>query len=559
MGRIVTTQEARVRIQLTGSFAIQGPAGEDHTPRGRKACAIIAMLALSPDGKRARAWLQDKLWSTRAPEQGAGSLRQSIHEARIALGKHRDLIVADKFALSLDRTKCTIDLEDEPHVVARADVELLEGLDVGDDEFEDWLRAQRAAFRERTANAAVPVTRNMPARASSDATTDWRPILVLSRPPADKTEASVIADSLIDSVAKTVVELGVAKVYDRRMESEHASERIEDFNASDALSLRTEFFEFEANNLVRLALLQIPENSLTWSSTLQLSSKDAGNVNDPRVKACVNLVVNVAIDQFAKISATHSDQSLASSLCHAGILHLFRLGKVNFEAADMLFARAFEIEPRGIYLAWRAYLRTFMLGERQYTCRQTLDEEAFHFMHRALELEPYNSYVAALSAQVHSMMRRSYVASYELAERSIQLNPANPLGWGCLGTAKSYLGKSVEGMQHTLHARAIAGLAPYRYQLDSVSSIASVVAGDVDRAIHLAEACHALAPTYAPPLRYLSALYAHRGDRERSFQMTEKLRANEPDFTLDKLRDKAYPVAGLHRTAIVASLPRRQI
>jgi tetratricopeptide (TPR) repeat protein len=555
----MTTQDARVRIKLTGAFAIHGPAGEDRTPRGRKACAIVAMLALSPDCKRSRAWLQDKLWSARAQEQGAASLRQSIHEARAALGEHRDLIAADKFAVSIDRTKCTVDLEDDPSAVASANEELLEGLDVGDEEFEDWLRAQRATFRERTATTKEPVTRNVPARESPDATTNRQPILVLSRAPADRTETSIIADSLIDSIAKTVVELGMAKVYDRRMQSETASGRAEDLDARDGLSLRTEFFDSEAQNLVRLALLQIPENSLAWSSTLHLSSKDARNIDDPRIKACVNLVVNVAIDQFSKISATRSDQSLASSLCHSGILHLFRLGKTNFDAADALFSRAFEIDPRGIYLAWRAYLRTFVLGERLYSCRQTLDEEAFHFMHHALELEPYNSYVAALSAHVHSMMRRSYVAAYELAERSIQLNPANPLGWGCLGTAKSYLGKSVEGMQHTLHARAIAGPAPYRYQLDSVSSIASLVAGDVNGAIVLAEACHALAPTFAPSLRYLSALYAHKGDHERSFEMVQKLQINEPDFSFDKLRDKAYPVAGLHRTPLIASLPKRLI
>ena len=69
------------------------------------------MLALSPDGKRARSWLQDKLWSARAPEQGAASLRQSLHELRLALGDDRDLVVADKFNVSLDRTRCVIDLD----------------------------------------------------------------------------------------------------------------------------------------------------------------------------------------------------------------------------------------------------------------------------------------------------------------------------------------------------------------------------------------------------------------------------------------------------------------
>jgi tetratricopeptide (TPR) repeat protein len=569
----MTTQGARVRIQLIGSFSILGTAGEDRTPRGRKACAIIAMLALAPEGKRSRAWLQDKLWSTRGPEQGAASLRQSIHEARLALGEDRDLLLADKFALTLDRAKCVIDIDDE-RVIPTPGAELLEGLDLGDDEFEGWLREQRARFRERKSvatpqhvvNRVDPVVHDVNGLrawvqpAPTNTLASQHKVLVLSGERGQLTEASIIADSLLDSVAKSVAELGVARVLDRRMQSaEPSPSRGDDETAAGALSLHGDAVDTESKKIVRLAMLQIPEKSLAWSSTLQLSSEEIKDIHDPRALACINLVVNVAIDRFSKNNASESDQALASSLCHAGVQHLFKLGRINFEAADKLFARAFEVDPRGVYLAWRAFLRTFLLAERQFTNRETIEHEAIDFVHRALELEPHNSYVLALSAHVQTMMRRSYVAAFELAERSVQLNHANPIGWACLGIAKSYLGKSAEGMRHTLLAREIAGTAPYRYQLDTLSCIASTLAGDMNRAIHLAEASHAFAPSFAPPLRYLSALYAHKGEHDLSHQMVLKLKINEPDFDYDKLRDTAYPSAGLHRADIIASLPKKQV
>lgn len=562
-GRSMTTQGAKVRIQVVGSFAVHGPAGEDCTPRGRKACAIIAMLALAPESKRSRSWLQDKLWSTRAPEQGAASLRQSIHEARLALGEEKDLLIADKFSLSLDRRRCIIDLDDEPASVAKTGAELLEGLDLGDDEFEDWLREQRARFSVQRsdvahmasdhASLAIEIT---PPDTGGTLASQHR-VLVLSSGHANPSEASIVADSLLDSVAKSVAELGVAKVLDRRMQTAGPSPSNDDLEASEALALHGDAIDTEAKKIVRLAMLQIPEKSLAWSSTLQLSSEEVRDIHDPRALACINLVVNIAVDRFSKNRAGQPERMVASSLCHSGVLHLFKLGRVNFEAADRLFARAFDIDRRGVYLAWRAFLRTFLLAERQYTDRQAIEQEAIDFVRNALELEPHNSYVAALGAHVHTMMRRSYVAAFELAERSVQLNHANPIGWACLGIAKSYLGKSSEGMRHTLLAREIAGSAPYRYQLDTLSCIASTIAGDLDRAIHLAEASHALAPSFAPPLRYLSALYAHRGEQDLSFQMVQKLQINEPDFNYDKLRDKAYPAAGLHRASIIASLPKK--
>ena len=561
----MVTQGAKVRIQVIGAFAVHGPAGEDRTPRGRRACAIIAMLALAPESKRSRSWLQDKLWSTRAPEQGAASLRQSIHEVRLALGDEKDLLVADKFTLSLDRHRCIVDLDDEPAMAARPGAELLEGLDLGDDEFEDWLREQRARFRERkpngvhAVNETVPSATDLPPPAAPPrALVNQQKVLILSGDRGHLSEASIIADSLLDSVAKSVAELGVARVLDRRMQTA-AQSTAEGLDASDALALHGDAVDTEAKKIVRLAMLQIPEKSLAWSSTLQLSSDEVKDIHDPRALACINLVVNIAVDRFSKNNAGQPEQAIASSLCHSGVLHLFKLGRINFDAADQLFVRAFEIDCRGVYLAWRAFLRTFLLAERQYTDRATIEHEAIDLVRRALELEPHNSYVAALGAHVHTMMRRAYVAAFELAERSIQLNPANPIGWACLGIAKSYLGKSADGMRHTLLARDIAGSAPYRYQLDTLSCIASTIAGDLERAIHLAEASHALAPSFAPPLRYLSALYAHRGDQDLSYQMVQKLKVNEPDFDYDKLRDTAYPAAGLHRALIVASLPKKQV
>ena len=522
------------------------------------------MLALAPESKRSRTWLQDKLWSTRAPEQGAASLRQSIHEARMALGDDKELILADKFSLSLDRRRCIVDLDDESTSAARPGAELLEGLDLGDDEFEDWLREQRARFRERKPNQvhaeATPITMDVPPAAQTGLLVNQHKVLILSGERTHPSEASIIADSLLDSVAKSVAELGVARVIDRRLPmSDRDTEPTEALNSSDALALHGDAIDTEAKKIVRLAMLQIPENSLAWSSTLQLSSEEVRDIHEPRALACINLVVNVAIDRFSKNNAGQPEHVIASSLCHSGVLHLFKLGAVNFEAADRLFSRAFDIDPRGVYLAWRGFLRTFLLAERQFVDRQKIEHEAIDFVRRALELEPHNSYVAALGAHVHTIMRRSYVAAYELAERSIELNPANPIGWACLGIAKSHLGKSAEGMLHTVLARQIAGSAPYRYQLDTLSCIASTMAGDFTRAIHMAEASHALAPSFAPPLRYLSALYAYQGEQDLSYQMVQKLKINEPDFDYDKLRDRTYPAAGLHRSLIMASLPKKQV
>ncbi|MCC8963385.1 hypothetical protein H8A95_13985 [Bradyrhizobium sp. Pear76] len=550
---------AKVRLQLLGPLKIIKSTGEDCTPRGRKACALLAMLALSPENKRSRVWIQDKLWGSRGKEQGAASLRQSLSEIRKAFGSSRGLLFADSYVLALDPTSFETDIDLTSN--ANDCGELLEGLDIGEDGFEDWLRSQRQSVSDRLATRAAGFDRSAGVvlnETERRCSISRNRVVLVRGSTSGPLDASVLADSLIDSIAKTMTELGAAEVIDCRGTKDPLC-GAEDAASGKTLSLHSDVFGSNTMQIVRLALRQRPENILTWSSTLQLSGSQALDLNNADVMRCVNLVVNVAIDQFIRLRSQSPDAEVASKLCYSGILHLFRLGKINFVTADKLFATAFDIESRGIYLAWRAYLRTFLLAERQFSCRQTLQAEALDFMHRALELEPHNSYVAGLSAHVQTLMRRSYVAAYELAERSIQLNHANPIGWACLGIAKSYLGKPEEGFHHTLLARTIAGTAPFRYQMDALSCIAGTMAGELEKAVHLAEASHALAPTFAPPLRYLSALYAHEGKHDLSFEMVRKLRANEPDFSYDKLRDKAYPAAGLHRTSIIDSLPARQI
>jgi tetratricopeptide (TPR) repeat protein len=548
---------SKIEIKLLGPFQMRSGTGQDCTPRGRKACALVAMLALSPENKRSRVWIQDKLWGSRGKEQGAASLRQSLCEIRRALGGERAYIVADNYSVSLVPGSFATDLDGATYSRSEDAGELLEGFDIGEEGFEDWLREQR-----RHVSAVVKPSREHRAGRGA-AQGDVRPsargrILLVRGDHGARGDASMLADSLVDSVAKTIAELAAATILDGRA-GDQPSAPSDDSDPAGTLSLHSEVVGSETKQTVRLTLLQVPANTLAWSSTLQLLGEKDVDLNNPAVMRCINLVVNVAIDQLMRISGENPQRMASSAMCYSGILRMYRLGKINFEAADKLFANAFDIEPRGIYLAWRAYLRTFLLAERQYSCRQTIESEAFDFMHRALELEPHNSYVAALSAHVHAMMRRSYVAAYELAERSVLLNHANPIGWACLGIAKSYLGKSDEGFRHTLLARTIAGSSPFRYQLDALSCIAGTMAGELDKAVRLGEASHALAPEFAPPMRYLSALYAHGKQHDLSTAMVRKLQATEPDFSYDSLRDTGYPAAGLHRTPIIRSLPKRQI
>jgi hypothetical protein len=142
-------------IQVIGAFRLLAHDGQDLTPLGRKARALLAILALTPTRRRSRPALQDKLWSDRGPEQGAASLRTTLTEIRKALGeRYRDCLVGDLHGIGLAGGRIAVDLDDVDLSELARMVEppqLLEDIDVADEEFEDWLRSQRAAFERRIA------------------------------------------------------------------------------------------------------------------------------------------------------------------------------------------------------------------------------------------------------------------------------------------------------------------------------------------------------------------------------------------------------------------------
>lgn len=193
---------------LLGPFAIQDAQGNIITPKAKKTCAMLAMLILSPRATRTRVWIRDKLWSDRGEEQGAASLRQSLLDARRALGAlGSEIIVADKKCISLDLSKINTDFErlmlpasksgfDREAFERALTEDLLEGMDIRDPEFEDWLTLERQVWQRRV---------NQQLDADSQTPKQVDPILAID-PKATNTGQKIIVTVLVIRLGKAEIE-----------------------------------------------------------------------------------------------------------------------------------------------------------------------------------------------------------------------------------------------------------------------------------------------------------------------------------------------------------------
>jgi hypothetical protein len=163
--------DAVLLLRLAGPLRLLRRDGTDATPSSAKGRALLALLGTAPALRRSRSWIQDKLWSARAPGQGAASLRQTLHRLREAIGGDAGWLVSQAGWLALDPARVRVVLEPEPEDwdATGGPPEFCEGLDVADPEFEDWIRNFRLAYEDRLAEAEATPAADTPRLAWSSA------------------------------------------------------------------------------------------------------------------------------------------------------------------------------------------------------------------------------------------------------------------------------------------------------------------------------------------------------------------------------------------------------
>ncbi|WP_156918089.1 hypothetical protein [Bradyrhizobium sp. Cp5.3] len=177
----------RLRLRVFGAVEAWSWTGESILPRGRKAQAILAYLAMCGEPTVPRRRLARLLWSTRWEEQARASLRQSLMELRrsiIAISP--ELLCIENDRVSLQIAKVWIDGIGGPTQVHRSIcplqqdpntfLESLRGLDAA---FDRWIDARLAAselsndllYSSRIVGKSAPATQFGDGASDDDFTT----------------------------------------------------------------------------------------------------------------------------------------------------------------------------------------------------------------------------------------------------------------------------------------------------------------------------------------------------------------------------------------------------
>lgn len=517
-----------VQINLTGPLRVIADDGLDLTPATQKARAILGILAVAPGGRRSRAFLIDHLWSGKARAQAQMSLRQSLREIRKSFGVLApDLIEADHFVVSLNIAKIT-------PIAGEGD--FLEGIDIDDPEFEDWLRIERR-------NREVSVRPLSDKGAQADRAPAARHYALRIDPPitsSNRIDEAQSAGRLLDRIVLSLAEEGFSEFHDRRpgsplalAASPIAAAAVDVLRCSVAISS-------DIAHIV-LVLVNLASGHVRLMRTLDLP---AGLMWLDSCEALDTLVIEASERIWHEREAFSTRARMgesASDIINAAVQDMFALGVSDLDRAEAEL-RALLRSPFGaLAAAWLAFLLTFRVGQRFVDHSSALHDEARMLMASALERAPGNALVLALSGHVQSYLFGNYVRAQELLDHAVKINPSRALGWDLYSVLQAYVGNPRAGLQYAQKARSLGAFSPYRYYFDVSCLVTASMSGEHRLAIRHGEAALQERQSFNSALRFLAASYGHLGEGQHASDMRDRLMALEPTFSLDALREARYP------------------
>jgi hypothetical protein len=486
--------------------------------------ALLALLLLSPGQRRTRAWLQDKLWSDREPEQASGSLRQALSNVRKSLGP-----VSER--LNADRT--TIWLSPEVALTTDDAGELLDDIQVRDPEFSDWLRDERLA---RTAGPpALTVQRFLPERGRA---------IVLMRQSdfGVSPRMRFLAHAIAQRMTGDLILLGDLDV----IQTHPGDPLLSGDHATAIIDLET--YDEGNAGFVLVRVVGMPSRRTAWSGRLALGVSVAEIWSAPEATRLVNQTVRKVADLVS--TSPHMSDQLAF---HRAVRRVYEFERDSLFKADELLSNIQDGDFRGLALAWRGFVRLTYALEFRDTGPDMLAESSA-FVDDALRSLSDHPVVLGLASQVRLKLEGDLDAAHYLALRAAEISDQNPYALEALSQTLMMHGKYQQSNDVAQRARMAAQGMANSFNWDMQACLTAVSLGQLDKALVAALDCHRAMPFYRPALRYLVALSYLTGARDNALYYGERLRRLEPDFAPDLLLRPDYPLETLRALGRVEDL-----
>ncbi|SHK88388.1 hypothetical protein [Bradyrhizobium lablabi] len=542
------TWTSKFKLRLLGPFSFVDPEGRRIVISSRKGAALIAMLAVSKDGERARGWLQTQLWGSREPKEANGSLRRELSDLRQRLNRPSwTPLICERDRVRLDLSIVSVDIfepDDEAgtHGAGQSG-EFLEGIDIpGEEAFEDWLREQRARLLRSAADNAA--TRAAPPRAPAaisvsspiwpgQAASDGPSLAILrftnlTGDPDDAYFAEGFKQELINRLSRVRWLAVIA--------GDSGDPRGATISSQEARGLGAKYFLDgsirTAADLMRIdvTLYEAVRLQAVWSKRIEIGRSVIATAFDECLQELV-AHLGAKIDHGEQSSARERVPSNANitDLLWRGRWHLNRLHHADSDQAQELFARALALDPHSPEALINV---THGLAWAIWTGRESGNrvQEMRGLAQRSMRADPSDGRAYWLAGTAETWLRHMQPA-LDLLYQAVELTPSLAIAHAQIGSTLNLSGGHEKAGGHLELARRLSPFDVHLFFVLGELAMRSSLLRDYREAIAYADLAIVRREQYwYAHMVKIDALF-RLGETQQAKVAFEELRAVRPRFT----------------------------
>ncbi|MEO1494834.1 MAG: tetratricopeptide repeat protein [Pseudomonadota bacterium] len=488
---------------------------------GVKQQALLALLATAPEFARTRSWLISRLWSENDEAQGRRNLRQALYALRAVLGDRCDALIGT------DGDLVYLNVQ---HVLVNgspADGDFLEGFDLCEEGFEDWLRDQR-----QTQEVSPPSSATEPQRVRHR-------IAVLPFAPGDSDCPQGIGDAIAHQLTVAFARSGMVDAIS------HLSCRE---MRGVACPVETDYHLvgrcYGGSNAAKIdvTLIDAKSGTVLWGERFDTGPADvlAGECGlvDQIAGQCLWLIVS----QSCQMSSV---RPLASTAAHVlmmnGIAEMHSFDRDRFMTArTMLDEVASRCADHALPLAWLAQWHLLSVYQGWSSDPTVARTEAGDAVARALDLNPYCEVSLAIDGNLYNVMDGDFATAEQRFTAARAINPSSAMVSQLAAVLYCFTGRGAEAVKMTERARRLTPRDPRRAFFTGIGASSYLVAGQWDEAVAEAEAALVLNPGHLSARRCRVIGLQRGGRRKEAAAAAQDLMACYPDLTVAAYR-RAHP------------------
>ncbi|MEP0962981.1 MAG: hypothetical protein ABJG75_14375 [Roseobacter sp.] len=518
-----------LEVSLSGGFLATAGDEEVVVP-SLMSRRLIAILCRSEGMRRPRLYLQNILWECGVADPSS-SLRQLLVQTRKRLGGFASHLEADAVSVSLINVR---DVTDAPRM---QNLDFFEDAGFGTEEFEDWLRHERAVFREKAEDSlpAPTITRE-----------ERYPVIGLACGDLNFLDSrqAVVSDWIGNLFSEVFSWSDFVQFHDLRKN-----------NAGVECDLEVCVSVLPIGDTFDISVAVQDNGRCVWSRSVQVPSGSELPNHRERLLEFAQLTA-ARIETLIPMLAERWNGSGKPILnLHHVVSRLFTMRPNEVVGAAEILNDFDSIDQMSTVLAWQGFGKMLMSGERLVADRVAALQEAESLIGTALDIDRTNATALSIASHFQAFVKRDLYAARDLSDHALSLVPFSPLARDVRATLELYDSNLSGAKAHADVADRLSVSGPLREYIGATRVMIDALNGEHDRAIHKGRHLLLERPRFLPVMRHLVGSFVATGQLEQAEEMLSDLRRLDPDFATAVMLEEAYALpSDMSREFVVSAL-----